>query len=207
MSCGLRFAVSACHGAGTDPLSPNCYPSKFFRWWNTVFPHPASELTNGAMRRTNSDYYSFCSSHHIPDVTDLIIIELDTDDDGWVLLCFPYALHCSACLCSHSTSLEHFEILVRSILTRQDHPAVLILGHFSPQVQREYGFAGPDHWHNVVAQFYDIPHIRYDPFPPPFALSPCGFVRPGEQGKNYSLICFSFQSFGLDFPATQILSD
>ena len=44
-------------------------------------------------------------------------------------------------------------------------------------------------------------------FPPPFALSPCGFVRPGEQGKNYSLICFSFQSFGFDFPATQILSD
>ena len=33
------------------------------------------------MRRTNSDYYSFCSSHHIPDVTDLIIIELDTDDN------------------------------------------------------------------------------------------------------------------------------
>lgn len=78
--------VSACHGAGTDPLSPNCYPSKFFYWWNTVFPHPASELTNGAMRRTNSDYYSFCSSHHIPDVTDLIIIELDTDDNEWVSL-------------------------------------------------------------------------------------------------------------------------
>ena len=80
------FTVSACHGAGTDPLSPNCYPSKFFHWWNTVFPHPASELTNGAMRRTNSDYYSFCSSHHIPDVTDLIIIELDTDDNEYVPL-------------------------------------------------------------------------------------------------------------------------
>ena len=48
---------------------------------------------------------------------------------------------------------------------RQDHPAVLILGHFSPQAQTEHGFAGPDHWHDVVAQFYDIPHIRYDYFP------------------------------------------
>ncbi|KAF9648228.1 hypothetical protein BDM02DRAFT_3155846 [Thelephora ganbajun] len=138
-------SVSACHGAGTDPLSPNCYPSKFFDWWNTVFPHPASELTNGAMRRTNSDYFSFCSSHHIPDVTDLIIIELDTDDNDY------------------ASSLEHFEVLVRSILMRQDHPAVLILGHFSPQSQREHGFAGPDHWHNVVAQFYDTPHISTKP--------------------------------------------
>ena len=51
-----------------------------------MFPHPASELTNGAMRRTTSDYYSFCSSHHIPDVTDLIIIELDTDDHEYVSL-------------------------------------------------------------------------------------------------------------------------
>jgi hypothetical protein len=64
------------------------------------------------------------------------------------------------------SSLERFEILVRSILMRQDHPAVLILGHFSPQVQREHGFASPDHWHNVVAQFYDLPHIRYDRFYP-----------------------------------------
>ncbi|KAF9781127.1 hypothetical protein BJ322DRAFT_1011254 [Thelephora terrestris] len=138
-------SVSACHGAGTDPLSPSCYPSKFFHWWNTVFPHPASELTNGAMRRTNSDYYSFCSSHHIPDMTDLIIIELDADDNDY------------------SSSLERFEILVRSILMRQDHPAVVILGHFSPQIQREHGFASPDHWHNVVAQFYDIPHISTKP--------------------------------------------
>ena len=60
----------------------------------------------------------------------------------------------------YSSSLEHFEILVRSILLRQDHPAVLILGHFSQQAQQEHGFAGPDQWHNAVAQFYDIPHIR-----------------------------------------------
>jgi hypothetical protein len=74
------LAVSACHGAGDDPISPKCYPSMFFRWWNTVFPHPATELTNGAMRRTNSGYFGFCNAHHIPDVTDLVIIELDSED-------------------------------------------------------------------------------------------------------------------------------
>lgn len=76
--------VSACHGAGDDPISPKCYPSKFFEWWNTVFPHPASELTNGAMRRTNSGYFGYCHSHHLPDATDLVIVELATDDAPYV---------------------------------------------------------------------------------------------------------------------------
>ncbi|KAF9556092.1 Cap64 protein [Agrocybe pediades] len=137
----LGGSISACHGAGDDPISPKGYPSKFFQWWNTVFPHPASELTNGAMRRTNAGYFGFCNSHHLPDVTDLVIIELDTEDPPG------------------QEMMENFEILVRSILIRPDQPAVLLLGHFSPQVHQTHGFAGPDHWHNIVAQFYDIPHI------------------------------------------------
>lgn len=77
--------VSACHGAGDDPIAAECYPHRFFDWWNTVFPHPASELTNGALRKTNSEYFSFCAAHHLPDYTDLVIIELDTDDKACVL--------------------------------------------------------------------------------------------------------------------------
>jgi len=56
--------------------------------------------------------------------------------------------------------MDNFEILVRSLLLRPDQPAVLVLGHFSPQVHETHGFVGPDHWHSVVAQFYDVPHIR-----------------------------------------------
>ncbi|KAK2463361.1 hypothetical protein APHAL10511_004672 [Amanita phalloides] len=134
-------SISACHGSGDDPVSPKCYPSRFFQWWNTVFPHPASELTNGAMRRTDSRYFGFCSAHHMPDHTDLVIVELDTDDT------------------SDNTSMEHFETLVRSILNRPDSPAVILLGHFSPQLYQAHGYAGPDHWHNIVARFYDIPHL------------------------------------------------
>ncbi|KAF8879831.1 hypothetical protein BD779DRAFT_1446669 [Infundibulicybe gibba] len=137
----LGGSVSACHGAGDDPISPKCYPSKFFRWWNSVFPHPATELTNGAMRRTNSGYFGYCSAHHIPDVTDLVIIELDTEDTP------------------DQDMVENFETLVRSILIRPDQPAVILLGHFSPQLHQAHGFAGPDHWHDTVAQFYDVPHV------------------------------------------------
>lgn len=73
-------AVSACHGAGDDPISAKCYPSKFFSWWNEVFPHPASELTNGAARKADSSYFAFCSEHHLPDKTDLVILEFDAAD-------------------------------------------------------------------------------------------------------------------------------
>lgn len=60
--------------------------------------------------------------------------------------------------------MDEFELLVRSIMIRPDSPAVLILGHFSPQVAQTRGFAGADHWHSLVAQFYDVPHIRYEHF-------------------------------------------
>jgi hypothetical protein len=54
----------------------------------------------------------------------------------------------------------HFELLVRSILLRPDHPAVIVLGHYSPQTQEVHTFLGPDTIHSSVAQFYDVPHIR-----------------------------------------------
>ncbi len=57
----------------------------FFNWWNSLFPHPASELTNGAIRKTTSEYFAFCSTHHLPDYTDLVIIELDSDDKSHVI--------------------------------------------------------------------------------------------------------------------------
>ncbi|CAL1709732.1 unnamed protein product [Somion occarium] len=97
------------------------------------------------MRRTNSQYFSFCNAHHVPDVTDLVIVELDVDDE------------------LDASSMENFELLIRSLLLRSDQPAVIILGHFSPQVQESNGFLGPDHWHSVVAQFYDVPHISVKP--------------------------------------------
>jgi hypothetical protein len=158
----LGGSISACHGAGDDPISPKCYPSKFFQWWNSVFPHPASELTNGAMRRTNAGYFGYCNSHHLPDVTDLVIIELDTEDPPG------------------QEMMENFEILVRSILLRPDQPAVLLLGHFSPQVHQSHGFAGPDHWHSIVAQFYDIPHISIKS-----AVFPQYMENPNSVNKYY----------------------
>lgn len=74
-------SVSACHGAGDDPLAPECYPARLYNWWNTVFPHPGNELTNGATKLTDSAYYAYCSKNHLPDHTDLVILEFDTADN------------------------------------------------------------------------------------------------------------------------------
>lgn len=60
---------------------------------------------------------------------------------------------------SDDVAMEHFELLVRSILIRPDAPAVIILGHFAPQLQGIHGFGGPEQLHTLVAQFYDLPHI------------------------------------------------
>jgi hypothetical protein len=74
---------------------------------------------------------------------------------------------------------ENFEILIRSLLLRPDQPAVIVLGHFSPQIYEAHGFAGPDHWHNIVAQFYDVPHISIRP-----AIFP-DYIRDTASIKKY----------------------
>ena len=75
--------------------------------------------------------------------------------------------------------MDHFEILIRSILIRRDKPAVLLLDHFSPQTHQTHGFAGPDHWHNIVVQFNDVPHV-----PAKFALFP-DYMRDPKYIQKY----------------------
>lgn len=64
---------------------------------------------------------------------------------------------------SHSNEewKAHFELLIRSLLIRPDQPAVVVLGHFSPQIIEAHGYHGPEVMHSVVSQFYDVPHIRW----------------------------------------------
>jgi hypothetical protein len=96
--------------------------------------------------------------------------------------------------------LQHFELLVRSVLVRPEMPAIIILGHFSPQIQAAHGFAGPELLHNVAAQFYDVPHIRWvflslmflsSSFVVPLALAPCPdyhFSSPRPTSPSHHLL-------------------
>lgn len=144
----LGGSISSCHGLDAtaahplgNPIGPNCYPHRIFTWLNDVFPHPANELTNGALRRTGTAYYGFCSAMHLPDRVDLVIVEFDTED--------PH----------EPETISTTDLLLRSLLLRPDQPAVILLGHFAPQFQNEHGFTGPEVWHSAVAHFYDVPHL------------------------------------------------
>ena len=141
----LHIAVSVCHSTGDGPISQKCYPS---RWWNSVFPHPVSELTNGAMRRTDSRYFCFCSVHHLPDHTDpsssSLILMTNRMFKLVVLSHFFFFKK------SDAASIEQFETLTHSLLTRPDDTAVILLGRFNTQTYQTHGYAGPDHWHNTL---------------------------------------------------------
>jgi len=78
-------------------------------------------------------------------------------------------------------TVENFELLVRSIFLLEDQPAIVILGHFSPQVHQANGFGGPEVWHNTVAQFYDVPHVSIKPY-----LYPQYIANPASITKYYS---------------------
>lgn len=122
--------------------------------------------------------------------------------------------------------MENFETLIRSVLIRPDHPAVILLGHFSPQVHQSHGFAGPDHIHNVVAQFYDVPHISTKAalFPPymrdphsvdkyyvdPVLANPAGHTIIADVLISYlqSQICAAWDvETGASFDNTPVLRD
>lgn len=65
---------------------------------------------------------------------------------------------------SDQNTLATTDLLIRSLLLRPDQPAVVMLGHFAPQMQGEHGFAGAEVWHTSVAQFYDVVHLSVKGF-------------------------------------------
>ena len=124
--------MSACHAAGDDPISPTCYPSRFFQWWNTVFPHPATELTNGALRRRNSGYFGYCNSHHLPDQTDLVIIELDTEDESCVSFFLSFLFRFFRFSSVSSVSLPFLSFLFRFFHTTVFFSLLFVTGLLRP---------------------------------------------------------------------------
>ena len=48
-----------------------------------------------------------------------------------------------------AASIEQFETLTHSLLTRPDDTAVILLGRFNTQTYQTHGCAGFDHWHNT----------------------------------------------------------
>ncbi|POW13995.1 hypothetical protein PSTT_03349 [Puccinia striiformis] len=142
----LGGSISSCHGLDAtaahplgNPIGPNCYPHRIFTWLNDVFPHPANELTNGALRRTGTAYYGFCSAMHLPDRVDLVIVEFDTEDPQ-----NDFDDRSTDPITSASTGSTSRN------LTWTLCPSI-------PERTRFYW--SREVWHSAVAHFYDVPHL------------------------------------------------
>ena len=98
---------------------------------------------NGGAPATGSDYFSFCFPLHIPRDSDLILVELGVNDQG---------------IPEH---VENMENLLRGLLDLPHKPAVMLVEAAAFDSGGMGGGGG--RMHLPVAQYYDVPVIRYVP--------------------------------------------
>jgi hypothetical protein len=81
---------------------------KFWEWFQTFLDVPVNQV-NGAAPATGSDYFSFCFPLHIPEESDLVLVELAVNDEG---------------ILEH---VENMENLLRGLLDLPNQPAVILV--------------------------------------------------------------------------------
>ena len=67
-------------GRAMSPISAFLLPISLLRVVEYSLPPSSIRTYRGSLRRTNSAYFGFCNAHHLPDYTDLVILEFDVDD-------------------------------------------------------------------------------------------------------------------------------
>ncbi|GHJ85051.1 hypothetical protein NliqN6_1453 [Naganishia liquefaciens] len=128
------------HGVSTDEI----WFSRFGEWFEG-FMQPRSKerigyvKVNGAVPATGSDYFSFCSSLHIPHNSSLIVVELSINDEYLPA--------------EHTANMEN---LLRGLLELPHRPAVVLVQalEFHSAMMANGGDV-----HLPVALYYDVPVI------------------------------------------------
>ncbi|KAK8870123.1 hypothetical protein IAR55_000693 [Kwoniella newhampshirensis] len=131
-----------------------------FREWFDDYVGEDVQITevNGAAPATGSDYYSFCFPLHIPENSDLVLVELAVNDEG---------------ILEH---VENMENLLRGLLDMPHKPAVMLVEAMAFSGGGMGGGGG--RMHLPVAQYYDVPVLNQrHPLANHFARYP-QLVRP-----------------------------
>ncbi|WOO77031.1 uncharacterized protein LOC62_01G000632 [Vanrija pseudolonga] len=150
----LGGSVSSGHGIrnqGNSRYAPSNLNVRLFSWLNATFPAPGGSAfepaekrddvnvyVNGAEPARGSDYFSMCSSLHLPDEPDLVIIEVAINDQ----------------VGTHN--LVPVELLIRQMLELPSQPGVLVFNVFG--LMFEAIQTGGDLTMGV-SQFYDVPTL------------------------------------------------
>ncbi|WWC99168.1 hypothetical protein V866_006063 [Kwoniella sp. B9012] len=109
-----------------------------FDWLNSTFPNPENRFVNGAQGGVGAGYFGWCFKEHIPEDSDLILVEQGIND----LL--------------DMEVISFYEHLLRGLLELPNKPAVINVETFTtlfPSLLSSSAF------HQGVLNFYDVPSI------------------------------------------------
>ncbi|ORY23426.1 hypothetical protein BCR39DRAFT_549216 [Naematelia encephala] len=122
----------------TTLYSPENMHVLVFDWLNATFPHPENRLVNGAQGGVGAGYFGWCFKEHIPEDSDLVLVELGIND------------------LIEMDVIHSYERMVRGLLEMDSKPAVINIETFStlfPTLLSSSAF------HHGVAAFYDMPSL------------------------------------------------
>lgn len=134
-------------GAGRLGDRALIYADRLRAWAKEAWPASNVMVVNGAFPAVTSSYMSSCSKLHTPIDSDIIIVELASNDaPSYLSWGDPNALR----------DRKGFERLVRSLLSRENHPAVVLLNTFQhpnnlPEAKRDRLY-----FENAEAYYFDL---------------------------------------------------
>ncbi|ORX35756.1 hypothetical protein BD324DRAFT_631543 [Kockovaella imperatae] len=141
---GERVSISTIGGSitrGHQVYAHEVWFVKLKEWLDSFWPNDIDIVaTNGAVPASGSDYFSFCFPIHIPENSDLILVELAVNDAGEP---------------EYADSMEN---LLRGLLDLPSKPAVILLEAMAFSNGGMGGGGG--RMHLPVAQYYDVPVIN-----------------------------------------------
>lgn len=104
-------------------------------WLKDWFPHAGNiTVVNGAVPATGSGYFSYCFPLHIPEESDLVVIELGVNDEP------------------DPEMIDNMEALLRGVLSLPFSPAVIVGEAMAFSMGQMSGGGG--RYHLPVAQYY-----------------------------------------------------
>ncbi|BEI93318.1 uncharacterized protein CcaverHIS019_0509460 [Cutaneotrichosporon cavernicola] len=113
----------------------------FGDWLRDWFPHDGLiTIINGAVPATGSGYFAFCFPLHIPEDSDLVVVELGVNDEPDLEM------------------IDNMESLLRGVLGMKNSPSVMLAEAMAFSKGPMSGGGG--RFHLPVAQYYDVPVIN-----------------------------------------------
>ncbi|KAK8861417.1 hypothetical protein IAR55_002236 [Kwoniella newhampshirensis] len=126
------------HLGATTLYSPDNLHVMIFDWLNENFPHPENRFVNGAQGGVGAGYFGWCFKEHIPEDSDLILLELGIND----LL--------------EQEVVSSYEHLLRGLLELDSQPAIINIETFTTLFP---ALISSSTYHQDVLSFYDVPSI------------------------------------------------